>query len=129
MVDTSRIHLQKWRDKQWNKKKFLLALESGYHLDNILMRLQSSFTIILTIQIEQNLRGLALIQEESMQEVYASQSYPTTEEDDIGQMCSSKWIRYHLSMAVESTNGSLCRSSIEVFLHSLKKTKDYGKVP
>ena len=32
---------------------------------------------------------------------------PTNEEDDIGQMYSSKWIHHHLSMAVESTHGSL----------------------
>ena len=29
---------------------------------------------------------------------------PTNEEDDLGQMYSSKWIRHHLSMAVETTN-------------------------
>jgi hypothetical protein len=32
---------------------------------------------------------------------------PTNEEDDIGQMYSSKWISYHLSMAVETTNAPL----------------------
>ena len=32
---------------------------------------------------------------------------PTNEEDDLGQMYSSKWIRYHLSMAVETTNSLL----------------------
>ena len=33
----------------------------------------------------------------------------TNEEDDIGQMYSSKWIRHHISMAVESTNSSLSK--------------------
>jgi hypothetical protein len=32
---------------------------------------------------------------------------PTNEDDDIGQMYSSKWISYHLSMAVETTNAPL----------------------
>ena len=32
---------------------------------------------------------------------------PTNEEDDLGQMYSSKWIRHHLSMAVETTNSLL----------------------
>ena len=32
---------------------------------------------------------------------------PTNEEDDLGQMDSSKWICHHLSMAVESTNSPL----------------------
>ena len=52
------------------------------------------------LQIERDLRGLAPIQEESMQ----VEPHPANEEDDLGQMYSSKWIRYHLSMAVESTN-------------------------
>jgi hypothetical protein len=33
-----------------------------------------------------------------------AEPHPTNEEDDIGQMYSSKWISYHLSMAVETTN-------------------------
>ena len=42
------IHLLKWRDKPWIRKKSLpLVLESGYHLDNILMKLLSSFAIVL----------------------------------------------------------------------------------
>jgi hypothetical protein len=32
---------------------------------------------------------------------------PTNEKDDIGQIYSSKWISYHLSMAVETTNTPL----------------------
>jgi hypothetical protein len=55
------------------------------------------------IQIERDLRGLAPIQEESMQ----AEPRPTNKEDDIGQMYSSKWISYHLSMAVETTNAPL----------------------
>jgi hypothetical protein len=55
------------------------------------------------IQIERDLQGLAPIQEESMQ----AEPRPTNEEDDIGQMYSSKWISYHLSMAVETTNAPL----------------------
>ena len=35
------------------------------------------------------------------------ESRPTNEEDDLGQMYSSKWIHHHLSMAVESTNSPL----------------------
>ena len=37
--EDTQIRLQKWRDIQRNKKEFLLALEFGYHLDNILKRL------------------------------------------------------------------------------------------
>ena len=48
MVDTSQIRLQKWRDIQRNNKEFLLAHESGYHLDNILKKLYLSFAIVLT---------------------------------------------------------------------------------
>ena len=55
------------------------------------------------IQIEQDLQGLAPIQEGSMQ----VKPHPTNEEVDIGQMYSSKWIHHHLSMAVESTNSPL----------------------
>ena len=33
--------------------------------------------------------------------------HPTNEEDDLGQMYSSKWIHHHLSMAVETTNSPL----------------------
>ena len=33
--------------------------------------------------------------------------HPTNEDDDLGQMYSSKWIRHHLSMAVETTNSPL----------------------
>jgi hypothetical protein len=57
------------------------------------------------IQIERDLRGLAPIQEESMQ----TEPCSTNEEDDIGQMYSSKWISYHLSMAVETTNAPLSK--------------------
>jgi hypothetical protein len=55
------------------------------------------------IPIERDLQGLAPIQEESMQ----TEPHPTNEEDNIGQMYSSKWISYHLSMAVETTNAPL----------------------
>ena len=58
------------------------------------------------------------------------ESHPTNEEEDLGQMYSSKWIRYHLSMAVESTNSPLPKQyTVETFLNSLRKIKDYGKVP
>ena len=52
------------------------------------------------IQIEGDLQGLAPVQEESIH----VEPRPTNKEDDIGQMYLSKWIRHHLSMAVESTN-------------------------
>ena len=47
-VDSSQIRLQKWRDVQRNNKEFLLAHESGYHLDNTLKRLYLSFATALT---------------------------------------------------------------------------------
>ena len=40
---------------------------------------------------------------------------PTNEEEDLGQMYSSKWIRHHLSMAVESTNSPLPKQYRDVF--------------
>ena len=68
------------------------------------------------LQIERDLRGLAPIQEESMQ----VEPCPTNKEDDLGQMYSSKWIRHHLSMAVETTNSPLPKQYRDV----LKLSKD-----
>ena len=45
---------------------------------------------------------------------------PTNEEDDIGQMYSSKWICHHLSMAVESTNIPLPKQYRDVLKLSKK---------
>ena len=53
---------------------------------------------------------------------------PMNEEEDLGQMYSSKWIHHHLSMAVESTNSPLPKQYRDV-QSSLRKIKNYGKVP
>ena len=53
---------------------------------------------------------------------------PMNEEEDLGQMYSSKWIHHYLSMAVESTNSPLLKQYRDV-QSSLRKIKDYGKVP
>ena len=46
--------------------------------------------------------------------------HPTNEEDDIGQMYSSKWIHHHLFMAVESTNSPLPKQYRDVLKLSKK---------
>ena len=58
------------------------------------------------VQIKRNLQQeMDPIQEESffMQaESLQSAQVPTNEEEDLGQMYSSQWIRHHFTMAVES---------------------------
>ena len=58
------------------------------------------------MQIKKNLQqGMDPIQEElsSMQaKLLQSSQVPTNEEEDLGQMYSSQWIRHHFTMAVES---------------------------
>src|SRR6266702_1084985 len=57
------------------------------------------------IEIERDIQqGLPMITEEPS---LMDETTPTNEEEDLGQIYSSKWIRHHLSMAVESSQGYL----------------------
>ena len=82
------------------------------------------------VQIERNLQQeMDPIQEESSSmQAKPSQSaqVPTNEEEDLGQMYSSQWIRYHFTMVVESAPVPIPKQCCDILKMDKKEQEQWN---